>query len=464
MASEAKKNRVGGYVNSAAAPGIPNTFRYNKDVQVGIESVHSHYIEIFPSRTGIYASGSQIQFIIPAAKMLDFTRAAFYFRGNVTIATGTATWTQFPRPIGSIFKNFQTEWQQKAETIVNYGQISTILERFYDKNVGCQLNLAQAYTSSPDASGSMVSRCNNDLPSANRQFSANGSKYYLIGLHIGHLTRKVFPMGIMSSPLYFYIDLDTDLNVLETDAAPSTTQGSYTIDDLRILIPQYDLPSFYANQLLRDAQGGVGLVIPYPLWRYQSDSLAASTGGEKRITINTVCRNLEHVIVGWRRTANITTEVKADKIACFERPSDLQYYYALINGERIPRFNIRADDEGLQSFWFSQLGRGKFHSYTSSTDTDGLAGYSRSTWTATDTVGTWLAHFDFDDFPQDEELLSGISTSDQNGRLELVFQFGSSGPAANMTIDIWLLMRQVYCLHTSPNGTMLEIEFPGQGS
>lgn len=463
MSNDAKKRRVGAALDGVARQAIPNTFRYKTDLEVGASDVHCHYIEIFPTRTGIYTSGSQIQFCIPAAKMLDFTRMVFYFRGNMTIATGNSVaYTQFPRPISSIFKNFQTEWSQKAEVIMNYGQLSALQERFYNKNIGVQLALTESYASAPNASGSMISRANNDLPSANRQFTANGSKYYFFGLHIGHLTRKVFPMGVMSSPLYFYIDLESDVLALETDVAP-TVNGSYTIDDLRILIPQYDLPTFYANQLLADAKNGTGLVIQYPLWRYQSDTLAASTGGEKRITINTVCRNLEHVIVGFRPTADITSQVKADKIAAFQRPADLQYYYAQINGERIPRFNIKTDDDGLQSFLMAYLGLGKWCSYTNSTDKDGLAGYGSTIWQTTNTKGSWLAHFDFDDFPEDDEFLSGISTSDQNGRLELIFQFGSSGPASNTTIDIWLIMRQVYRLRTG-DSNLLEIDFPGQGS
>lgn len=453
-----KKARVGEGYEASTQESIPDTFTYKTSLSVGFEDVHCHYVELQPTDSTAKTSGETLKFIIPASKMIDFNRAGIYFKGSFVAATGGApTYTAYPRPINAIFESVQSEWQERAENTLNYQQMCSILERNLNTTFDNQLTMNYA-TTAVTTNGSMIAYLGGNLTQANRSANAPFSRYFFVGLKFGHLSKKVWPMGAMDSTLTLYFLLTSALRVMETDG--DNENATFSISEVRILAPQYDLPKFYANSLLKDAVGG--LKVPYPRWKYQADSLVSGFSGEKRVTIQTVANNVKHVIVLFRQTANTTTQKnKNDKLTCFERPSTLDNYFAVINGEQYPNFQIKAVDNQVMSYIMKLWGQNKWNGYTSSCEQSGLVTDSYLLWQAT-TSSTWAAHIDFDDFPQSSSTFSGINTSDTSGKLEIVLNF-SAATGATYTIDVWMISEDFYVLKPNDSNTKLQIMFPNKG-
>jgi hypothetical protein len=356
----------------------------------------------------------------------------------------------FPRPIGAIFSKIVIEWGSDfSETLDHYDQLCSILERHF-KTADTQLETAYAGGSLADT-GSMVSRLNNDMPIAQRSFAATGSKYYLIGLHLGHLMQKLVPMGMLDTPVTVTLYLNQAADCIETDDNVNPTLNTYTLSEAAWWVPMFTIPRDYANSLLNSVNTSpVGVFFPYPYWRYQGDTQVINVGGSKDIKINATVKNLKHVIIGLRRLANITGLGKLDKTTCFENDAHLTGYQADINGEKKPTEMIPTTDDGVQAFWHYLLGLDKWNSYKGAYTQVGFINVGRGTWTAA-TSSSFLMHLDFDDFEGDN-IISGVNISDQNGQLILTLFFDASGPAQTMKIDVWLLTEEQVILKPSPNG------------
>jgi hypothetical protein len=447
-----KRKRVDDSIASATTAQIPDGWKFQNQVATAPEDIHAHYLKKKPVDNSTRSPGDQLQFFFnnPKEMGIDFKRSILYFKGSLTRNSSGVTGVGFPRPIGAIFNKILIEWGSFTETIEHYDQLCSILERHF-KTTDSQAEITTQNGSTLAGTGSMVSRLNNDLPSAQR-LGATRSNYFAIGLHLGHLMQKMLPMALLDSPVTITLYLNTAVDCLETDDNVNPETNTYSLSECVWMYPAFDLPQQYKVNLLQAVNSSpVGVLYPYPFWRYQGAALASGVGGTITIKVNAAIKNLKHLIIGLRRTADTTTIAKLDKQMCFQNDSNLQSYQVHLNDEPKPVDPIPTNDDQIMSFWHYLLGVDKWNAYKGAYIQNGFLGVGRTLWQTTgNAFSQFLMHLDFDDFEGDN-IISGANISDNNGQLLIDLNFAVGGPGANMRVDIWMLTEETVMLKPSPN-------------
>lgn len=444
-----------GFGAIATGEGVPEDWRYSNQVTTALEDAHATYTQYTPQASnGPYSPGQNFKFNFGNDKMVgfDFRRAFFIFSATLTAGTG-GTFMMLPRPVNAIFRELDVMWGSKAtESIQQYSQLSWLLERHYES---ADASLGFSYVGDTvDSSGSMLQRIIGNQQKAQRDTLTTNS-YYATGIHVGELTRKMIPIGMLDAVLWLTYYMHQLTDCYETDQTGSPT---FSITDLQMFIPTYSLPKLYQNSLLQNVSASPnGFIVPFPMWRYQSDSQASGVGGQKMIKINAVTKNMKHIFFGFRRTANTNGTTNLDKISCFEAVANLNSYQLDIDGHRHPQVPIQTTDTGVFDFMHYLWGCNKWDSYTCSTQKSGFGNVGYTTWTSV-TSSSQVYHLDLDDFESDG-ILSGKSVNEGGNNVNLILQFAAGGPAANMTIDIWMQSEEVFFMKANGSGR-LTLEFP----